>query len=578
MDMQQEKDFIIENGVLKDYVGIGGDIVIPAGVTTIGKSAFVNCSNLTCVILPPGVTEIESYAFRNCSSLSKVFFPKELTRIEDYAFESCPALISISLPENVNYIGYKAFSYSPKLVEVINHSCLALSVGSTEHGGIARYAMEVHAEESKLVQDERGFVFYPDGDMYWLVDYAGDETMLILPDNCCGKNYRIRARAFDKKKMFTVTIPAGVTAVDESAFDWCSKLVEIVNQSDCPLTTDNVRTHALEIHTGESKLFKDDQGYVFYPKDELCYLINYEGFETELQLPKDCCGKQYSIHTYAFADRRDLCKITVSEGVTDIGYGAFEGCSSLIDISLPDSVTKLGNSVFKCCTALTNVTLPAHITELPSFLFSSCSSLTTIHIPDGVTRIQSFAFEGCSALTDVTIPDGTIAIGTNAFSGCSSLTNMIIPAGVTEIESCAFADCLSLDTVTILGTVKKFDERAFSNSSPKILIKGIQGLPSQIRNLAIMGFLSCHEQGNVIIQNAEEYKKYIKRYYKQWIKESEIDPLMLFTYLTVEQMIPAKEVDQYIGSKTPAPIKKMLKKYKEQLGSLATVRTKAKTK
>lgn len=83
---------------------------------------------------------------------------------------------------------------------------------------------------------------------------------------------------------------------------------------------------------------------------------------------------------------------------------------------------------------------------------------------------------------------------------------------------------------------------------------------------------------NSIIQNAEDYKKYIKRYYKQWIKESEIDPLMLFTYLTAEQMIPVKEVDQYISSKTPAPIKKVLKKYKEQLGPLATVRTKVKAK
>ena len=30
--MSDSKDFIIENGVLKEYVGSGGDVVIPDGV------------------------------------------------------------------------------------------------------------------------------------------------------------------------------------------------------------------------------------------------------------------------------------------------------------------------------------------------------------------------------------------------------------------------------------------------------------------------------------------------------------------------------------------------------------------
>ena len=38
--MSNASDFVIENGVLKKYVGPGGDVVVPDGVTSIGKEAF----------------------------------------------------------------------------------------------------------------------------------------------------------------------------------------------------------------------------------------------------------------------------------------------------------------------------------------------------------------------------------------------------------------------------------------------------------------------------------------------------------------------------------------------------------
>ena len=38
--MSNASDFIIENGVLTKYVGPGGDVVIPAGVTEIKNGSF----------------------------------------------------------------------------------------------------------------------------------------------------------------------------------------------------------------------------------------------------------------------------------------------------------------------------------------------------------------------------------------------------------------------------------------------------------------------------------------------------------------------------------------------------------
>ena len=66
--MSNPSDFIIENGVLKKYVGPGGDVVVPEGVTNIGDQAFYDCSSLTSITLPDGLTSIGDCAFYDCGS------------------------------------------------------------------------------------------------------------------------------------------------------------------------------------------------------------------------------------------------------------------------------------------------------------------------------------------------------------------------------------------------------------------------------------------------------------------------------------------------------------------------------
>lgn len=73
--MSNANDFIIENGVLTNYTGPGGDVVIPDGVTSIGCSAFECCNNLSSVIIPDSVTSIGMKAFRDCQNLKRIKIP-----------------------------------------------------------------------------------------------------------------------------------------------------------------------------------------------------------------------------------------------------------------------------------------------------------------------------------------------------------------------------------------------------------------------------------------------------------------------------------------------------------------------
>lgn len=90
--MSDPKDFIIENGVLTEYTGPGGDVVIPDSVTTIGDCAFYDCSSLESITLPESVTSIGSLAFEGCSSLAGITIPQGVTEIGSRAFSGCTNL------------------------------------------------------------------------------------------------------------------------------------------------------------------------------------------------------------------------------------------------------------------------------------------------------------------------------------------------------------------------------------------------------------------------------------------------------------------------------------------------------
>ena len=68
--MSNANDFVIENGVLKKYVGPGGDVVIPEGVTSIAAHAFFHCRPLERIVIPDSVTNICEHAFDACRSVA----------------------------------------------------------------------------------------------------------------------------------------------------------------------------------------------------------------------------------------------------------------------------------------------------------------------------------------------------------------------------------------------------------------------------------------------------------------------------------------------------------------------------
>ncbi len=189
-------------------------------------------------------------------------------------------------------------------------------------------------------------------------------------------------------------------------------------------------------------------------------LIKYIGTGSEVTIPDGVT----SIGTGAFEDFTSLKSITIPDSVTYIGNKAFENCTSLERITIPDSVESIDFRAFRGCTNLTSVTISNSVTSIEDYVFEECTSLTNVTIPDSVESIGNGAFAFCTSLESVTIPDSVIYIGAGAFQDCTSLTNVTIPDGVTSIGNGAFAFCTSLESVIIPDSVESIGRRVFEGT------------------------------------------------------------------------------------------------------------------
>ena len=126
-------DKVYQNSIVKIEIGnsvtsIGGSafyncsslqsITIPNSVTSIGDGAFYNCSSLQSITIPNSVTSIGGSAFNGCRSLQSITIPDSVTNIGNYLFQDCNALQSITIPNSVTSIGGSAFQNCYSLTSV----------------------------------------------------------------------------------------------------------------------------------------------------------------------------------------------------------------------------------------------------------------------------------------------------------------------------------------------------------------------------------------------------------------------------------------------------------------------------
>ncbi|MCM8871885.1 MAG: leucine-rich repeat protein, partial [Paludibacteraceae bacterium] len=378
-------------------------IEIQNSVTSIGSSAFYNCSGLTSVEIPSGVTDIGSSAFYNCSGLTSVEIPSGVTGIENSAFY------------NVRHIVYTG------------------SAMGSPWGAIAI---------NGFVDGE--FVF-SDNTKTRLTAYIGNGGDVTIPSsvttignsafyNCSrltsieipNSVTSIEEYAFyDCSELTSVTLPNSVTSIGSKAFYNCSGLKEVINKSDLNITQGStangyVAYYADYVCNGGKTVIGD---FIFSDRDKT--LVKYTGNGGNITLPENFNGGSYTIGASAFSGNTTLTSIAIPNSVTSIGNYVFKNCSGLTSVTIPNSVTSIGGNAFERCIRLTSITIPNSVTSIGNYAFKNCSGLTSVTIPNSVTSIGSSAFENCTGLTIIAIPSSVTSIGSSAFKGCARLKRVI---------------------------------------------------------------------------------------------------------------------------------------------------------
>ena len=210
----------------------------------------------------------------------------------------------------------------------------------------------------------------------------------------------------------------------------------------------------------------------------------------------------------AFEGCTSLESIDIPNSVITIGTAAFYGCTSLESIDIPNSVTKIDGDIFGAfegCTSLKSIILPNTLTEIGEHTFFDCTSLESIDIPNSVITIGDAAFYGCTSLESIDIPNSVITIGDAAFDGCTSLKSIDIPNSVITIGDAAFRGCTSLESIDIPNSVTEIGKGIvigkYGTFEGCTSLKRI-GLPNALKEIKKRSFYGCTSLKNINIPNS----------------------------------------------------------------------------
>ena len=187
-----------------------------------------------------------------------------------------------------------------------------------------------------------------------------------------------------------VVIPDGVTEIGYPAFRNCTSLTSVV----IPKTVVQLNKFAFSGCTGltrveiapGNKCFHIENGLVIAPKRRTL-LFALAGL-TSAVLP---------------------ASVTIPEGVAEIGWYAFSGCTGLTSVTIPSSMTEISNYAFSGCTNLASVTIPEGVTKIDGGAFGSCASLTSVTLPASVKKMDQDVFWRCKGRITIHAPAGSYA-------------------------------------------------------------------------------------------------------------------------------------------------------------------------
>lgn len=483
-------------------------IDLPETLGSIGTFAFENLTSLEEIVIPAGVTTLGAAMFRGCEGLLSASFASgsTISEIPGSFFDRCLHLAEVTIPETVVTVGEHAFSNCQALGDFdFSH---IVSIGMGAFNACAFTAVTVPANVTSL-----GDSAFANNDLLQSIVFENTlETLTATLDDC--------------DVLTAVTFPQGLKTIGEATFRNCESLTSVV----IPATVETIGQNAFSgIATGLKS--------VTFAKNSQLKTIGESAFSrqdglTSISLP----ASLVTIAKDAFSFCDGIISVTFEgTNLQDIGEGAFRRMSALEEFTLPEGVKNIGASAFEDDVLLTELTIPTSVETIGSNAFKGCTNLIILLSYDaasygeasakwandwhgdtpysfaggdsevqidenfkgiyfeeyGVVYIMEYVgtgdtlvlqdkmdynggtdlevryhrglFKGKTNLVTVTLPETMTEVPDEFFSGCTKLQT-VNAAKLTDIGKDAFRGCSSLATLSAdLSKLKSVEAYAFYN-------------------------------------------------------------------------------------------------------------------
>lgn len=374
-----------------------GKIEIPASVTKIGDYAFSNMSSITEVKIPNSIQQLGRGVFNSCSALKKatlpegistiptsflgytaldsINIPKSVTRIDDYAFNTCNNLVAVKLNEGLTFIGNSAFK-DCGIKEIKFPSTLRrISTYSFQNNKIQELSLvaTIDSIENSAFRNCKNLK-----KVEWNITNSFDynsspftgcdslETFIFAKEvKSLGNNF---IDSNNNVKSLTIK---GDTFLSE--FSKCAQIETLIIPNIKSVTTNIVSNYRnlknLDISnaeyieeallsgistitelsipfigTGEKGTASEENGLL----GNLFGTASASGMKAVTQNYNNDKSKTYYISP-------NLTKITITEGCSEISYGALQGISTLKELTIPASLYMVGEKALYGCAGLEHI-------------------------------------------------------------------------------------------------------------------------------------------------------------------------------------------------------------------------------
>ena len=329
--LAKDSDFVIKDGVLVEYKGSGGNVVIPDGVTEIKNTVFFRNTKITSVVIPDSVTKIGFNAFGECTNLTRVELPDTIIELPGYAFNGCTSLTTIDL-KNVKIIGSRAFAHCESLSKINLGRVVEIKSNAFE------YCKKLaHVDLTSLVSWE-GNVFWLSG----LTTFTGLDC-LETPSSAALSLTPFEEQFQAGKETNRMLIKNGILLMAGN----CTGEVIV------PETVTKIASGAFKNQAMRS---------IVIPKT-----VNFVG-------------------SGAFSDCINLTSVRLEDSIT-LGEGlVFNGCTNLRNVRLPEGLTVIGERMFYGCKRLYNLTIPKSVKDFGVYTMIRCKGLRYITIDSSISE------------------------------------------------------------------------------------------------------------------------------------------------------------------------------------------------